>query len=43
MAQADKVFEQTYDWYRSAVTQAVAALPAAQRPAAEQLLGQTLG
>lgn len=43
MAQADKVFEQTYDWYRSAVAQAVAALPAAQRPVAEQLLWQMLG
>jgi len=43
MAKPDKVFKQTYDWYRGAVSNAVAVLPAAQQPQAEQLLWQMLG
>jgi len=43
VAQPDKVFKQTYNWYRASVTQAVAALPAAQQVQAEQLLWQMLG
>ena len=43
MAQPDKVFKQTYNWYRASVTRAVAALPAAQQVQAEQLLWQMLG
>ncbi|APW36747.1 hypothetical protein RD110_05700 [Rhodoferax koreense] len=43
MTKPDKVFRQAYDWYRGAVTKAVAGLPAAQQAQAEQLLWQMLG
>ncbi|MDB5893288.1 MAG: hypothetical protein JWQ88_819, partial [Rhodoferax sp.] len=43
MAKPDKVFRQTYDWYRGAVNKAVAALPADQQATAVQLVWQMLG
>lgn len=43
MAQPDKVFKQTYDWYRASVSRALAGLPAPQQASAEQLLWQMLG
>ncbi|HYP67290.1 MAG TPA: DUF6603 domain-containing protein, partial [Thiobacillaceae bacterium] len=43
MAKPDKVFKQTYDWFRAAVTQALSAIPAGQRPQVEQLVWQMLG
>ncbi|MGA7178840.1 MAG: DUF6603 domain-containing protein [Thiobacillaceae bacterium] len=43
MAKPDKVFKQTYDWFRAAVDQALSAIPAGQRPQVEQLVWQMLG
>jgi Holliday junction resolvasome RuvABC endonuclease subunit len=43
MAKLDKVFKQTYDWFRAAVTDAVTGVPAAQRAQVEQLVWQLLG
>ena len=40
MAQPDKVFEQTYNWYRASVSRALAASP---NPAVERLIWQMLG
>ena len=43
MAKPDKVFKQTYDWFRAAVTQATRTLPPGQRVQAEQRVWQMLG
>jgi len=43
VSKPDKVFKQTYDWFRAAVTQALSAIPAGQRPQVEQLVWQMLG
>ena len=43
MAQPDAVFQKCYSWFRDSVSQAVSALPAADRAAAETLIWQMLG
>ena len=45
MATPDKIFEQTYDWFRQSVTRALnaSAIPPGQRPQVEQLVWQMLG
>ena len=45
MAAPDKVFKQTYAWYKASIDRALAAsgLPAAQQPQVEQLIWQMLG
>lgn len=43
MAKPDRVFKQSYDWFRAAVSHALAGLPAGQRVPAEQLVWQMLG
>lgn len=43
MAKPDKVFKQTYDWFRAAVNNALAGVPAGQRAQVEQLVWQLLG
>lgn len=43
MAKPDKVFKQTYDWFRAAVSQALSSIPAGQRQQVEQLVWQMLG
>ncbi len=45
MATPDKIFEQTYDWFRQSVTRALnaSAIPAGQKPQVEQLVWQMLG
>ena len=45
MAAPDKVFQQTYAWYKASIDRllAASAIPAAQQPAVEQLIWQMLG
>ena len=45
MATPDKVFEQTYDWFRKSVERALTAssIPAGDRPQVEQLIWRMLG
>jgi hypothetical protein len=45
MAKPDKIFEQTYDWFRQSVTRALdaSAIPAGQKAQVEQLVWQMLG
>lgn len=45
MAKPDKVFKQTYAWFKASLARALAAgpIPAPQRPAVEQLVWQMLG
>ena len=45
MAKPDKVFQQTYAWYKASLRRALAAsgIPVAQQPPVEQLVWQMLG
>ena len=45
MATPDKVFKQTFAWYKASIARllAASAIPAAQKPAVEQLIWQVLG
>ncbi|HKE94237.1 MAG TPA: DUF6603 domain-containing protein, partial [Povalibacter sp.] len=45
MAAPDKVFQQTYAWYKGSIERLVAAsaIPAAQQPAVQQMIWQMLG
>lgn len=45
MAKPDKVFQQTYAWYRASIARVIAAsaIPAAQQPQVEALVWQMLG
>lgn len=43
MAKPDKVFKQTYDWFRESVNQALSSVPPAQQAQVEQLVWQMLG
>ncbi len=43
MAKPDKVFKQTYDWFRAALNQALSSLPVGQRAQVEQLVWQMMG
>jgi hypothetical protein len=45
MAAPDKVFQQTYAWYRASIERllAASAIPAADRPAVERMIWEMLG